>query len=265
MLILLGIAVGVVLGLAGAGGGLIAVPLLMWGLRWPLQQAVPVALLAVCAATTLGAVVGWKASRVRYRAAALIAIMGLLFAPLGVWAAHTLPTELLTATFTLLSLFAAWRLWRTACASTGSISDPVARICRLDPQTGRLVWSWRCALALSTLGGMSGFLATLLGIGGGIFIVPTLRSISELSMHSVVGTSLMATALISAPAAALLVASGRELPWTIVGPFALGALAGILAGRWLAQRIAAHRLQQVFSILLLVSSGSMAVHTLGVL
>ena len=46
--IALGVLVGLVLGLTGAGGSIFAVPLLMWGLEWTLPQAAPVALLAVC-------------------------------------------------------------------------------------------------------------------------------------------------------------------------------------------------------------------------
>jgi uncharacterized protein len=44
--LLLGIAVGLVLGLTGAGGSILAVPLLMWGLDWTLVQAAPLALIA---------------------------------------------------------------------------------------------------------------------------------------------------------------------------------------------------------------------------
>ena len=39
LLLLLGLAIGAVLGLTGAGGSIFAVPLLMWGLHWSLPQA----------------------------------------------------------------------------------------------------------------------------------------------------------------------------------------------------------------------------------
>ena len=56
MALLLGLIVGAVLGLTGAGGSILAVPLLMAGLGWSLSQAAPVALLAVCAAATFGSI-----------------------------------------------------------------------------------------------------------------------------------------------------------------------------------------------------------------
>lgn len=45
--LLLGAVVGAILGLTGAGGGILAVPALVFGMGWPMQQATPVALVAV--------------------------------------------------------------------------------------------------------------------------------------------------------------------------------------------------------------------------
>ena len=72
MLMMLGVAVGLVLGLTGAGGSILAVPLLMAGAALSVPQAAPVALLAVMAAAGLGAARAWRKSYVRYRAASLM-------------------------------------------------------------------------------------------------------------------------------------------------------------------------------------------------
>ena len=45
--LLLGGVVGLVVGLSGAGGGVIAVPLLVFGLNLPVRDAAPVGLIAV--------------------------------------------------------------------------------------------------------------------------------------------------------------------------------------------------------------------------
>ena len=47
MLILEGLAIGGLLGLTGAGGGILAVPALMASQGWTVAQAAPVGLLAV--------------------------------------------------------------------------------------------------------------------------------------------------------------------------------------------------------------------------
>ena len=49
----LGAVVGLILALAGAGGGILAVPLLVFGLHLSIMQAAPVGLIAVGAASVL--------------------------------------------------------------------------------------------------------------------------------------------------------------------------------------------------------------------
>ena len=70
--LLMGAAVGIVLALTGAGGGILAVPLLVFGLHLQMSQAAPVGLLAVGLAASVGALLGLREGVVRYRAALLI-------------------------------------------------------------------------------------------------------------------------------------------------------------------------------------------------
>ena len=77
----MGGAVGVVLALPGAGGGILAVPLLVFGLHLQMAQAAPVGLLAVGLAASIGALLGLRERAVRYRAALMIGLTGMLFAP----------------------------------------------------------------------------------------------------------------------------------------------------------------------------------------
>ena len=56
----LGAVVGLILALTGAGGGILAVPLLVFGLHLSITQAAPVGLIAVGAASALGAALGLR-------------------------------------------------------------------------------------------------------------------------------------------------------------------------------------------------------------
>ena len=273
---LLGVAVGLVLGLTGAGGSILAVPLLMWGLGWTVPQAAPVALLAVCAAATFGTVSAWDITYVRWRAAMLMAVAGLLTAPFGLKAAEALPIHWLTMFFAVVLAAVAVRMIRQArrapeeaaivrAAVAGDGTRARGPICRLNPKTGRLVWTLPCRLVLTGIGTVTGFLAGLLGVGGGFVIVPALRTVSELSMHSAVATSLMAIALTSAGTVVTAVLQGRELPWEVALPFAVGALVGMSAGRYLAPRITGPRLQQGFAALMVAVALVMVVHAARVL
>lgn len=92
----LGALTGLVLAFTGAGGGILAIPLLVLGLHLPVQQAGPVGLAAMGMASALGALVGLKGRIVRYRAASLIGATGMLAAPLGVAIAQLVPSRPLT-------------------------------------------------------------------------------------------------------------------------------------------------------------------------
>ena len=268
--IALGALVGLVLGLTGAGGAAIAVPLLMWGLGWTLPQAAPVALLAVSGSAAFGTLTAWDRTYVRYRAALLMAATGLLTAPLGLWAADRLPLSWLSGLFAAVLVLVALRLWRQSRrAQAPRAPDPElvgedvpARgpWGRLNPQSGRLVWDRRCFSAVGGTGLVTGFLSGLLGVGGGFVIVPALRALTELSMHSAVATSLMAVALTSASTVLLALLHGRDFPLLVALPFVLGAVLGMSAGRWLAPRLPAALLQRGFAVLLLGVAIGMALH-----
>lgn len=245
----LGAAVGVVLGLTGAGGGIFAVPALVFGLGWGVPQAGPVALLAVGASAAVGSVQGLRAGLVRYRAAVLMAAIGVMLAPFGTYFAHRLPEHWLVGLFALAMLIVAARMYRASRADQACVAHQVVPPCQMDPATGRLHWTRRVAATLGAIGAVSGFASGLLGVGGGFVIVPALRRFSDITVHGIVATSLFVIALISAGTVANAWWHGMH-PGASGWAFVAGAIAGMLLGRRLAPRLAAARLQQAFSLLM---------------
>lgn len=79
----LGLVIGAILALTGAGGGILAVPLLVFGLGLSMVEAAPVGLLAVGLAASVGALLGLRQGIVRYRAAGFVAGIGILLTPWG--------------------------------------------------------------------------------------------------------------------------------------------------------------------------------------
>lgn len=242
----LGGLVGLVLALTGAGGAILAVPLLMFVLDWDVAQAAPVALLAVSASAFAGTLLGLHQGRVRYRAALLMAVAGSLMSPLGIALAQRIPAALLALMFSVLLGFIALRMGRAPRLAAPSAPDSAA--CKLDLDSGRLVWNAPCTRALAQAGMMAGFVSGLLGVGGGFLIVPALRRASDLSMDAIVATTLMVIALVSASGVLASAWSG-QLPFEVGLPFAAGAVAAMLAGRVIASRLQGPRLQQGFAIL----------------
>ena len=119
----MGAAVGVVLALTGAGGGILAVPLLIFGLHLQMAEAAPVGLLAVGVAAAVGALLGLREGIVRYRAALMIGLTGMLIAPLGVQLSHRLPNGPVMALFAAVLGWVAWRNLRAGRPARASRVD----------------------------------------------------------------------------------------------------------------------------------------------
>lgn len=241
---LLGALVGLILALTGAGGGVLAVPLLVFVAHLPMQQAAPAALVGVGLAALLGAGLGLREGIVRYRAALVLGGCGMLLAPLGVALARALPQAPLMVAFAALMLLASARMafQPHAHATTPRRPPPCLR-----PDTGgRLRWTWRCASALGSVGGVTGLLSGALGVGGGFVIVPALQHLSNLDIRSIQATSLAVIALVSGSATAAALWQG-QLGAAVAVPFAGGAAIGLLAGRRLALRLPPHALRITFA------------------
>lgn len=245
----LGLVIGVILALTGAGGGILAVPLLVFGLQMSVADAGPIGLLAVGMAAALGAGLGLREGVVRYRAAMLIAAAGMLLSPLGLWLAHRVDNRWLSVAFAVVLLLVAFRTFRQATrpAESSQATGHARHPCRRDAGTGRFIWTASCARALALSGTVAGLLSGLLGVGGGFVMVPALQRFTDLPMKSVVATSLAVIALVSVTGVAASAATGAML-WSIAIPFSGGALAGMLGGRVVSARLTGPHLQVGFAL-----------------
>lgn len=241
---ILGMLVGAVLGLTGAGGGILAVPALITGLGWPIQQATPVALLAVAGGAAVGAIEAWFKKLVRYRAALLMAACSLPFTQSGIVLAHHLPQRLLTGLFGGVMLLAALRqLIQPPCNNDKSAGTTG----QLNPATGRFHWNWPTAGLFAAIGAITGLLTGMLGVGGGFVIVPLLKRFTNVGMHGVVATSLMVVALVSSSGVVLNLLHGVSVPLGITLVFSLMTATGMLLGRYAASHLPARYIQKGFA------------------
>ena len=250
LIVLVGVLVGLLLGLTGAGGGILAIPALTLGLGWTLVEATPVALLAVGISAAVGTLDGLRKGLVRYKAALLMAVAGWIASPLGLYLAKLLPGTVLMGLFGCVMMFISRRMYRraqTACAQ-GEAQHVREKNCQVNPCTGRLDWNARCTTTLASIGATAGLLTGLLGVGGGFLIVPAFRKFSDVPMHGIVATSLMVVALVSLGTVGHLLYQGRSLSGDAV--FFIGAtLAGMIAGRLVAPKVSSQWMQQGFAVL----------------
>lgn len=245
----LGLIVGFILSLTGAGGAILSVPLLVFALHLTVAQAAPVGLLAVSLSAGVGALIALRAGILRYRAAGFMALFGLMTSPIGLWLASRVPNKPLTLLFSCVLFYVSVRMMIGARRElSGRPESPrKAPPCLLNASIGKLIWTVPCARSLAAAGATAGFFSGLLGVGGGFIIVPALRRVTDLPVNAIVATSLGVLTLVSSGSVAVAAVSGDML-WPIALPFAGGSLGGMLIGRLFARRIAGARIQQIFAV-----------------
>ena len=102
------------------------------------------------------------------------------------------------------------------------------------------------AVALAGTGLLVGILGALLGVGGGIFLVPVLTLLFHLPMPIAVGTSLMGVIATSAGVASA-APKGQGADVTLALRLEVVTAAGAIMGGWLAGRVSAQTLSILFA------------------
>lgn len=245
----LGVFIGILMGLTGAGGGILSVPLLVFAFHMPISQAGPIALTAVALSAAVGALIGLGAKVLRYKAAMFMSLFGLLLSPLGLWVAQRAPNTPMLLAFSGILIYVASKMFiqatQTIAGKPPVVSKPPP--CQLDMSIGKLIWTVPCARSLMLAGACAGFLSGLLGVGGGFIIVPSLKKFTDLPMKAIVATSLGVLAIVSTGGAVISLASGT-LDLSVAAPFSGGSLLGLLIGKVLEKNISGPRVQQIFSV-----------------
>lgn len=103
------------------------------------------------------------------------------------------------------------------------------------------------------IGLVAGALGGLMGVGGGILLVPFLVHLVHAEQHEAQGTSL-ACVTVTALVAAFLYLREGTLDLVLALYLALGAIPGVLFGAALARKLTARRLRQAFGILILATA-----------
>lgn len=237
----IGLILGSLLGLTGAGGSLVALPLLL-SLHLPMRDAIGVSLGAVGLSALIGALGRWRSGDIHIRVVLTLALTGIPGSWLGQMLGRFVPETLLVWVFCLLVLWSARRMWQQA-------QLPEKHDLPMRP------------LILAATGLLVGVLSGLLGVGGGFLIVPALLWFSPLNMLAATATSMAVIALVSGSGFLIYLGSASPPTDLLTGLFAGGA-AGVLLGNKLAVRLGGVILQRIFALMLLVVSLSVAVQKL---
>ena len=272
--LVLGALIGVTLGALGGGGSILAVPALVYVVGEGAAAATTAGLVIVGVAAVSAMAGHARAGNVRWGAAVVFAALGVAASFAGTALNQHLDPQVLLLGFAAIMLLAAVGMVRTsrrpaappvaprrALVGAGTAAPPGTDVPAADGPTdepvrptgvhvGRLV-----AAAL-----VVGFLTGLFGVGGGFVIVPALVVALGFDMPVAVGTSLLVIAINSA--VALAARAGHEsLHWSVIVPVTVAAVAGSLAGKQIADRVAGATMTRAFAGLLVAVAAYTAIRS----
>lgn len=210
--LVIGLSVGTVLALTGAGGAILAIPLFMTLLEMSLIEATTASLIVVALSALIGATT--QTGKVNFK----IVLILFLASTFGAWAAlplklllPTLVLKLLLAALSLYSLSVMWRPTNTSSNFTRALWPQIPG------------------------GFILGALTTLTGLGGGVILLPWLKlTTGKLDIV----TSLTTIAFISTFSLVMQVSKGASFPqWVSLAQVIVGIIAATFIVKYMVKKL----------------------------
>jgi hypothetical protein len=252
---LIGLAAGLLGGLAGIGGSLVMIPglALLLGYKDPSHIEHHVYMAAAMMVNALvaapAAVRHHKAGAVRFDIARTLLPAMALFIIVGVLVSNVTKPRLLVLLLAIFIALVALRMLSRVVRRRRETQRPPERKSHVIP---------------ATIGVVVGFIAGLLGIGGGVLIVPALNHACRIPLRHAIGTSsavMCITAVIGATFKAITLTEHAQpiseafLLAALMGPF---AMVGAWLGAVLTHTLPLPTVRSVIAVLLLITSVRMA-------
>jgi uncharacterized membrane protein YfcA len=222
-----GVPIGFQLGLTGTGGGLLAIPLLVYVVGVNVQQAVAMSLVIIAVSTALGAYEYGRLGQVKVKAALAFSWSGFIGAWLGAYGHQWIPEEVLLILFGILLLLSRMLIiQRSQALGDGGVNTE---------GTCAAEFPGLCWVKAAVVGFAVGLLNGFFGVGGGFMIVTALVLLLDFPSRLAAGTSLLTIAVISLGGIAGHAHFGA-LDLRLTGIVVLGSALGILLGAQSWQR-----------------------------
>ena len=269
LLLAMGLAVGVLSGLFGIGGGFIVTPLLIF-LGVPAPIAVGTGAAQVAASSVSGAVSHWTRKTIDFKMAWILLIGGLFGSSLGVmmqrWLKAIGQLELFIASIyvvllgtigTLMLIESIEALRRNKAAKAAGTVTP----------RGSSHHNWIQGLPFKTrfpasklyisalppiaLGMFVGWLTAIMGVGGGFLLVPALIYLLRMPTRIVIGTSVFQIMFVTAFTTAMQAWQNQSVDLLLGMPLMIGGVIGAQYGIRLGQKMQAEQLRIFLALLVL--------------
>lgn len=233
---LVGLAAGLLSGIFGVGGGILIVPGLVFFAKMDQRRAHGTSLAAVLPISFSSLVTYWAHGHVDWPVALYLAIGAVAGAFLGTKLLKTVKHEILSLGFAALLIVSAVRLY---LSTSGSGRDQLILL---------------MCIALIAVGVVTGVLAGLLGVGGGVVMIPAMMVLLGLPNVIAKGTSL-AVIIPTAITGTLRNRSASNVDARAAVIVGVGGILSAVAGGWISSRLSDSLSNALFATLLIVVAG----------
>lgn len=279
----LAVVVGAIMGLTGAGGSILTVPILVYVVGIDAVTATAYSLFVVGVTSAVGAANYWRRGLVHLRAAAAFSVPSLLVVFLTRrWLVPAIPDQLGTVAgvevskdlfvlvlFAVIMGLSALSMIVPPRFAAGAGGNETAALVELPPPAASPAASApadapaKISIPLVALEGtVIGVLTGVVGAGGGFAIVPALVVFSRLPMRVAVGTSLTIIAAKSLFGVLGDVTLGSSFDWRLLLSFTALAVAGILLGSRLSRLVPGSKLRPAFGWFVLAAAAGILIREL---
>jgi uncharacterized membrane protein YfcA len=246
------LGIGLTLGLLGAGGSILTVPVLVYLVGESPKAAVAESLAIVGAIAAVGALPYARKGLVSWPTVLLFGLPGMMGSYVGAVAGKYVSGHVQLTAFSVLMLLAALLMMRppTRSVAAAGASKPV----RTTPKPPAAAFV--DGLVIGAEGFLIGVATGFMGVGGGFLIVPAFVLLVGLPIHLAIGTSLATIALNSAigfyKSSQMLPGLHLHVNGVVVASFAGVGITGSLIGGAICHRLPQQRLRALFAWFVLV-------------
>ncbi len=244
------VAIGLCLGLIGAGGSILTIPVFVYILKTDPVSATIYSMFIVGICSLVGSIKSCCKKLVDIKVAILFGIPSVA----GVFIARKLLFPALPEKFFSVGSFIVTKNIFIMLSLAVVMFSASAKMLQTQAAAGIADKNRQCKIWMFLVQGLFvGIVTGLLGVGGGFLIVPALLVWVRLPMKAAIGTTLL---IITINSAAGFVSSYTAvvIEWPLLLKFAIGAIAGILGGIKLAEKIPAANLKKLLGWFIMVTS-----------
>lgn len=276
--LVVGLAVGVLAGLLGIGGGMLLVPAFKLGYAMDSLMCTATSLFTIIPTSVSGAISHIRNKTCLPKLGVAAGLGGACLSPLGVWLATLSPDWAVMGAAALIIAYSSVTMFRKAlkapkvprgagagaadaAAKEAAAEDRAAAIERAHAEAPAI--GWREAAIGAAIGLFAGLASGYVGVGGGFIMVPLMMSILHVPMKLTSGTSLIAVMILAVPGTVTQALLGN-INWIAGIAVACGSIPGATLGAKLIPKVPERQLRFLFAGFLVVAAVLLVVNQLGV-